>query len=560
MKRDLNQLSERQFDVLVIGGGILGAAIAWEGARRGLQTALVEKEDFGHATSANSLKIIHGGLRYLQNLDVRRMRASIRARNQFMQLAPHLIQPLACVIPTFGNGIRGKHAMRLALLANDIISWDRNRGLEECKRLPRGKILAKDVCRGMLRSDLEGRMTGGVLWYDALALNTERLLLAFLESACAQDACVSNYLEATEIGIKGKRISGVWATDRNSGDSIFIRASTVINAAGPWIKSVLPPSMSWNPTPKAWALGLNLITRKRLVERTAVGLEGDSLHSSDKSKLKRGKRLFFFVPWRGYTIIGTSYRRHEGPPDKLKVSRREIETFLEDINTIYPCAQLTLEDITFFHAGLLPAVAPRNGDFQDVELEKNLEIIDHGESGQVNGMLTVKNVKYTTAPYVAGLVLDRLPFPAKPMSGSGARVFNRHEADRKTTPTQDWLSSRTQQELFSVGEHLKNQYGPGYEKILPFLSEEFAGDRLLSADPPLLAGEVVYALRHEMALKLSDIVFRRNGLGAAACPSRSILEDLAQLIGKELGWDNARRQQEIGEVLRCYAPLGGFLN
>jgi glycerol-3-phosphate dehydrogenase len=557
MQRDLHQLSERKFDVLIVGGGIQGSAIAWEASRRGLRTALIEKGDFGHATSANSLKIIHGGLRYLQTLDVSRMRASIRARNQFMQLAPHLVEPLACAIPTFGNGLRGKQAMRLALIANDVISWDRNRGLEECKRLPRGEILARNAYAAVLRSSLERNITGGALWYDGLAVNTERLLLAFLEAAHTQGACVANYLEVTELGIQEKRISGVQATDRISGDAIFIHASTVVNAAGPWIETVLPFSMARNPTPRAWALGLNLVTRKRVVEHTAIGLEGHSSNPSDKSMLKGGKRLFFFVPWRGYTMIGTSYRCHEGPPDELNVSRRDIEAFLDDINAVHPGAQLSFGDITFFHAGLLPAIAVRDGDARDVQLESDLEIIDHAAGGQVSGLLTVKTVKYTTAPYVAGLVLDRLPFPAKPAAGSGAKGLNGARDGCRPLAPLDLPSMRIQPETFSAVDHLKIHYGPGYEKILPFLSDGAAGDRLVSANPPVLAAEVVYALRHEMALKLADIVFRRTGLGTAACPSRSTLEEVAALIGRELGWDDARRQQEVEEVLKCYAPLGG---
>jgi glycerol-3-phosphate dehydrogenase len=192
-----------------------------------------------------------------------------------------------------------------------------------------------------------------------------------------------------------------------------------------------------------------------------------------------------------------------------------------------------------------------------VELENDVEIIDHAASGQASGLLTVKNVKYTTAPYVAGLVLDCLPFPAKPAAGNGAKALNSAGAVRKPILAVDLPSSRTQPETFSAIDHLRIHYGPGYEKILPFLSEGAAGHRLVTANPPVLAAEVVYALRHEMAVKLTDIVFRRTGLGTAACPSRSILEEVAALTGRELGWDETRRQQEIGEVLRCYAPLGG---
>ena len=560
MQRNLDRLSELKFDVLIVGGGIQGAALAREAARRGFRTALVEKGDFGHATSSNSLKILHGGLRYLQSLDFKRMRGSIYARNRLMRIAPHLVQPLACTIPTFGHGLRGKHALRFALLLNDWISWDRNQGLEAPNLLPRGKVVSKATCQAWLPISEAGDFTGAAIWYDGLAVNTERLLLAFLEDAFAHGACLANYLEATELRTCANRICGVQATDRISGSSVAIDASTVINAAGPWIESFLPSSAGRLSSPQAWALGLNIVTPKRLVERAAIGLEGASTHSNHSSRPKRGKRFYFFVPWRGHTMIGTSYRRHEGSPDALNVSRRDIEGFIDEINCVHPAAHLAFSDITFFHAGLLPASGSPNGDVHVVTPDSNFEIFDHSSSGKAAGLFTVKSVKYTAAPYVAERVLERLPLPARPALNDAAGSRERIDARRRFQSAPGLPAVQPQFGEFSVREHLRAHHGPGYEKIVALQSESGLGDKLVSSAPPVLAAEVIHAMRHEMAFKLSDVVFRRTGLGTAACPIRETLAAVAELMGRELGWSSEQTQQEIRDVVSRYAVLADTSN
>ncbi len=146
MRRKPEVLADNQFDILVIGGGILGAALLHEATERGFKSALIEKGDFGQATSANSLKTIHGGLRYLQQADLKRIRQSIRARRKFMAFAPHLVHPQPFFIPIYGHGIKGKEVMTAGLMMNDLLSWDRNRNLPEENYLPRGKVLSREEC------------------------------------------------------------------------------------------------------------------------------------------------------------------------------------------------------------------------------------------------------------------------------------------------------------------------------------------------------------------------------------------------------------------------------
>jgi glycerol-3-phosphate dehydrogenase len=184
MIRDLRTLSCDQFDLAVIGGGIYGACAAWDAAVRGLKVALLEQGDFGAATSANSLKTLHGGLRYLQNLDLLRMRQSIRERSRIMRIAPHLVRLLPCVMPTSGHLMRGRELMSVALLLNDIISHDRNHLIDPSNRIPRGRLLSKaELLQKIPFLKEMGRYNGGALWYDAQMLNSERVTLSFVQSA-----------------------------------------------------------------------------------------------------------------------------------------------------------------------------------------------------------------------------------------------------------------------------------------------------------------------------------------------------------------------------------------
>ncbi len=201
--------------------------MAWDATLRGLSVALVDKADFGAATSVNSLKMIHGGLRYLQHADFRRMRASIRERRTLMQIAPHLVAPLPVLLPTYGHGLQGKAVLAAALLLNDVIGWDRNRLCDPQKHIPRGRVISKRACLQQLPGLDPRGLTGGAIFYDAQVHHSERLTLAFLQSAAQAGAQLANYVEATGFHLDRDCVTGVSACDVLTGNRFDIRP-------GPW--------------------------------------------------------------------------------------------------------------------------------------------------------------------------------------------------------------------------------------------------------------------------------------------------------------------------------------
>ncbi len=262
MQRTLTALASTAFDLLVIGGGVYGACVAWDATLRGLSVALVDKADFGGATSSNSLKTIHCGLRYLQHADFRRMRESIVERRTLMQIAPHLVHPLPVLLPTYGHGLQGPEVFAVALLINDLVSVDRNRLRDSQKHLPRGRVISKRSCLQLLPELAPHGLTGDALFYDAQVYHSERLTLAFLRSAAQAGAVLANYVEVTGFRLNGDRVIGATARDVLSDEHVDIRAQTVVNASGPWVPHVQKLlNRPATARPLRYAKAMNVITR-----------------------------------------------------------------------------------------------------------------------------------------------------------------------------------------------------------------------------------------------------------------------------------------------------------
>lgn len=548
MNRNLKALANNFYDLVIVGGGIYGASVAWDAALRGLRVCLVEKSDFSSATSANSLKIIHGGLRYLQHADFKRMRESIREQRTLVRIAPHLVHALPVLIPTYGHGFLGKEVLSVALRVNDLISLDRTLENDPNQRMPRGRVVSQSEVLHLLPGINQKGLTGGAIFYDAQVYNSERLLLSFLRSAQKAGADVANYVEVTGFLEEGDGIAGVNVRDVLAGDRFDIRSRTVVNACGPWVDRVLGLLSGKKLKPsKRFAKAINLITR--LIFKTyAVGVSGRDGYRDADAVINRGNRLLFITPWRGCSLIGTEYVTYDEGPDDLKVTGQEIENFLDEINNACPSVNLKRDEISFVHGGLVP-ISSFGNENGSIRLAKHFQIRDHRHEG-VRGLMSVLGVKYTTARNVAEKVVDHIfcswgQRPPKslssftPLHGGEIQEFNAFlQAQVKIQPY--GLAEETTRRLVY-------NYGSSYLEVLRYVTGE---DRCVAPlnPPAVLKAEVLHGVRAEMAQKLSDIIFRRTELGTAGHPGNEILRICADIMGAELGWSPEITQRELQEV------------
>jgi len=556
MVRDLDRLGETEFDLVVVGGGVYGVCAAWRAALNGLTACVIERDDFGGATSSNSLKVIHGGLRYLQHLDLRRMRESIRERSLLIRMAPHLVSPLPFVIPTYGHGVKGREILGLALRVNDLVSWDRNRGLARERNLPPGRMLSRAEMLERFPGIREDGLTGGALWYDGLSYDSGRLLLAFLESALRAGAAAANYIEATGFVERDRTVTGVLARDAQTGRDLVLRSRMVLNAAGPWVDDVLG-RLSSSPETRAFhrSKAINLVTRQ-LFPDVALGLQGPARFRDTDAALDKGFRLFFVVPWRSHSLIGTRHFPSDAEPDALEVSAAEIDTFLDEINAAYPPARLSATDVVGVYRGMLPRDAGTSAT-EEVQLEKHPLVIDHERDHGIRGLMTVVGVKWTTGRLVAFETVDRICRKlgradgrdglAPPLAGSpGADVVTFVERGLAAAPRGLPRESAL---------HVLRCYGTASAEIFRLAAEDPSLGRPVVEGSAVIGAQIVHAVRAEMALHLDDVVFRRTDLGTAAGLGPADLEAGVKLMGHESGWGADRQRREIDATL---ASLSSF--
>ncbi len=529
--------------MLVVGGGIYGAAIAWEATLRGLSVALVERDDFGSQTSANSLKIIHGGLRYLQHLDLKRVRRSATERRVLMRIAPHLVHPLASLIPTYQRDLRGKSAMSAAMTVYDLLTIDRNAGADPSKHVPRGRLLSRAACLDRFPWIPADGLTGGAVYYDAQVFNSERLVLAFVRSAADAGALVANYAEATTLLQSGSKVKGVSVQDRLTGQQLDVPAKTIVDASGPWnwfdrISQTGPPARQ-----VAWAKAFNVIVRRTLGD-LAVGV----MSRSSARGVGESKRLFFLAPWRSYCMIGTSYSAESEAPDSTIVSRDEVVAFLEDLNAAVPALQISPDEVTFVHRGLLPMDAVSNSG-KEVRLRTRPEIAEQSATGFA-GLVIVRGVKYTTARKVAVETVDRL-FPLLTKQPKPSRSDSVPLRGGQIDNLAALLQGKLEQYRGSIdGEQVRDlvmEYGTDLDDVVK------ASEKGQLSPGDILRLRIEYAVRHEMAVTLSDIVFRRTSLGSACHPGSDVLHQAARSMASALGWDSARTAQEV-EAVNAHYP------
>lgn len=554
MKRDLSRISNQIFDVLVVGGGIHGAIATWDAALRGLSVALIEQGDFGSATSQNSLKVIHGGLRYLQDGSLGRIRMMARERTTWMNIAPHLVHPLPCITPTYPKLLRSRLAMSVALKLNDLLSYDRNSLSDPGKFIPGGQVISKDECSKLLPGLGVSNLTGAVIWHDAQMFNSERLLLEFILSASQAGATVANYVEAISFTQGDGAVSGVQARDVISGQELNIRSKVIINCTGAWVDKLLETLGEPIARPiLSTSIALNLII-PQVWSDYAVGLPSQPTEINESGDRKLRSNMYFIVPWRDKSIIGTWHIPWRWSPDAFQVTEAMIQDFIDEVNSAHPGLSLSPEDIQHVHWGFLP-MEELGDQLAQVKLKREGTVVDHQTEHGLPGLISVLGVKYTTARAVAEKAVDL----AVKKLGLGGLLSQTHATrliGGQIEQFQDYLSQALAQApaglSFEIVEHLVYTYGSEHEQLLNYIMEQPSLGEKVDRGLPVIKAEIVHAVRQEMAQTLGDVINRRTELGAGGLPERDCLYACANIMSAELGWDQIKREDEIANLLAAY--------
>ncbi|MGH8625363.1 MAG: glycerol-3-phosphate dehydrogenase/oxidase [Gammaproteobacteria bacterium] len=546
MNRSVETLLNRRFDVVVVGGGIYGACLAWEASSHGLSVALVDKGDFGWATSANMHRILHGGFRYLRNADVKRIRESVRERNVMMRLAPHLTDPMPFLVPTYERGIQHREVMRVALKLYDMLSYGRNRGIEDASRqIPPGRIISREECL-RLAPGLDPRgVTGGAIWYDGALRDPVRLILELIRTAAEAGACAANYVEVTGFLRNGASVAGVNAVDLMTGDDFQIQASVVVSAAGPWNDRLLAKLGQDAPRePTRHVRSVDVVTRALTLENHGLALMGPQ-HKAPSRTIR-----YFIAPWRELSVVGSVDYLESTDPDDFRTQASELEYLIRVVRSCMPGSGLGVDDIICVQAGLIPH-AGREPLRDPYNAARHYCIVDHGKLHGVGGLVSIMGIKYTTARDIAektiDLILRKLAKPplasrtaAAPLHGGSMESFD-DLLSHAITSAPHGLSA-------TVMEQLVRSYGSGYKEVLAHVGEASRWAEPIAPSSAVIKAQIVHAVHREMAVRLSDVVLRRTGLGTLAHPGSVALRACADLMAGFLGWNEKRIENEIVET------------
>jgi len=559
MRRDLSALAEREYDLVVVGGGITGLAAAWDASLRGLSVAVIERRDFAHGASANCFKMVHGGIRYLQHADLKRVRESSRERSILLRIAPHLASPLPILIPTYGHGMKGKAILAAGAKLYDALTFDRNRHLRDpAARIPSTRSVSREAALDFFPQLDRDRLTGGLVFHDGQMYSPARLALAFLRGAVREGADAANYLEATGIETQGGRVRGVGVRDALGDEAFVVRGRVVLNAAGGWVQQLLgrQPGLAF-AAPPSFSRDACFVVKRPLVDRVAVAVSGAT--KDPDALLHRDARHLFLVPFRGATLVGVWHRVHERDPDHTAVGEDELEGFLAELRGSCPALEVERSDVVHTQGGLTLFGENRPGA-RHLSYGKRSLLVDHASTHGVEGLLTLVSVRFTVARLEAeramGAVFAKLG-RALPRCATRDTPLYGGELESFEALKQGAAASLPAPLAAASLEALLRNHGSRYAPVLDAYARDPGRLGPLGA-AHTLGAEVQHAVREEMAQTLADVVFRRTDLGGAGSPGDAALAGAAQLMGVELGWSAARRQKELEEVRGAFpTPTGG---
>jgi len=516
----LAALGSTEFDVLVVGGGVVGAGAALDAASRGLSVALVEAHDWAAGTSSRSSKLVHGGLRYLEQLEFKLVREALKERGLLLRrLAPHLVRPVPFLFPLEKQWER-------AYVGAGVMLYDLIGG---AGAVPMHRHLSRSKMAAVGPSVDSDAFAGAIRYYDA-QMDDARLVLTLVRTAAQHGATVLSRARVTSLLRSGGRVTGAQVSV--DGSVVDVRARRVISATGVWTDSLNSLSPGTPPFHVRMSKGVHV-----LVDRSKIQLDGGLITRTEKSVL-------FVIPWGRYWIIGTTDTPYSGDPASVTATSEDVSYILDHVNAVLR-APLSVDDVLGTYAGLRPLLDGASGDTAKLSRE-------HAVAEREPGFFVIAGGKYTTYRVMAADVVDAAvsglgravaPSLTARLPLCGAVGYHELWADRARVASESGLST-------STVERLLQRYGSAVSDVLALVAQ----DSSLSADVAgYLAAEIVYAVTHEGALDLEDVLARRTRIAIEHLDQgASVADRVADLITGPLGWSDAEREAAV-RVYRDYA-------
>lgn len=539
-------LGERTFDLLVIGGGITGAGIAHDAAGRGLDVALVEAGDFAVGTSSRSSRLIHGGLRYLETLDFGLVFEALGERARLLELAPHLVHPLPFLYPVYRGGGVGMNRLRAGMWLYD--------GLSLFRGLPRHRMLGRDAVLRREPGLWQQGLRGGAVYFDA-QVDDARLTLAVARAAHQAGAVMVPQARVTGFVLgEAGTMRGARVRDQIGGGEVDVRARLVLSAAGPWtdeVRRLADPAARPRLRPTK---GVHIQT-----PRARVGNRGAVIFRSSLDG-----RVMFVLPWGAYTYVGTTDTDLDGDPTGARAEEVDVDYLLRSVNGIYPGARLVREDALSSWTGVRPLLSP---DAEEVGASQTSR--EHSLWRERSGLLCIAGGKLTTFRTMAAEAAREAARILEREHGVRSGEYYTHHVPLPGAPPEGWdaFLVEIQAEAAAMGldaesaEHLARAYGTDASDLLARMGDQPQLAGRIDPAHPYLWAEVGHAVRHEMALRLEDVLRRRlhlfydardGGLSSA----RAVAQRMAEEPG--LSWSAGQVEDELERYRAAVLRTRGF--